>query len=331
MKGPSVFLAGCLLVCCSTARGDFTTIINVPPQAAPSSIGSNTQLNLAAGGSLPANFLVGDPNGSSTNIEVNITGGTVGNRFTPFAGSTINVSGGNIGARFWPHDGSTANITGGTFGRDLTCEMGSEVYISGGLFPYEVHAMFRSKVNVFGGAITHFQAHDEAEPSFYGRQFFVDGVELTNLVPGEPTLIDERDVSFSGVLADGSPFSFELISAEPDQGGADVDHFALDAILMVTLVPRADFDHDIDVDGADLAMWETAYGVNGTADADGDGDSDGNDFLLWQSQYTGSSGDFIGATAVPEPASVAFLLAAGISASIKSWPRPRRPCSRPVR
>ncbi|TWU29944.1 hypothetical protein [Bythopirellula polymerisocia] len=50
----------------------------------------------------------------------------------------------------------------------------------------------------------------------------------------------------------------------------------------------ADFEGDGDVDGADRAIWQGAYGMNNLGDADGDGDSDGADFLAWQRQFTGS-------------------------------------------
>ncbi len=50
----------------------------------------------------------------------------------------------------------------------------------------------------------------------------------------------------------------------------------------------ADFDNDGDVDGNDLAQWESSFGPNANADADGDLDSDGADFLAWQRQFTGS-------------------------------------------
>jgi hypothetical protein len=72
----------------------------------------------------------------------------------------------------------------------------------------------------------------------------------------------------------------------------------------------ADFDQDGDVDSADLAVWQNAYGNNPIGDTDRDGDSDGLDFLTWQRQFTGSSAlDNI--LAVPEP-SVSLLL--GIAA-----------------
>jgi hypothetical protein len=61
-------------------------------------------------------------------------------------------------------------------------------------------------------------------------------------------------------------------------------------------------DADGNVDGLDLGIWETAYGVNAHADADGDGDSDGSDFLRWQQQSTDSLGSLSASAAVPEPA-----------------------------
>jgi hypothetical protein len=43
-----------------------------------------------------------------------------------------------------------------------------------------------------------------------------------------------------------------------------------------------DFNGDSAVNGADLTVWRSSYGVDNGADADGDGDSDGGDFLAWQ-------------------------------------------------
>ncbi len=70
----------------------------------------------------------------------------------------------------------------------------------------------------------------------------------------------------------------------------------------------ADFDNDGDVDGADLAEWQAAYGLNSNADADGDNDSDGRDFLAWQRQF--GSGLPLTATqsTVPEPSGLMLSL-----------------------
>jgi hypothetical protein len=63
-----------------------------------------------------------------------------------------------------------------------------------------------------------------------------------------------------------------------------------------------DFDNDHDVDGDDLTVWESAFGMTAAGDADNDGDSDGHDFLIWQQHLGGP-----GLGAVPEPTSAALL------------------------
>lgn len=66
-----------------------------------------------------------------------------------------------------------------------------------------------------------------------------------------------------------------------------------------------DFDHDSDVDGADLTLWKGAFGQTAVGDADGDGDSDGSDFLVWQRNYAPGAP---AAAAVPEPAAVGLAV-----------------------
>jgi hypothetical protein len=72
-----------------------------------------------------------------------------------------------------------------------------------------------------------------------------------------------------------------------------------------TFLP-ADFNHDNQVNAADLAVWKTSFGNGAGADADGDGDSDGGDFLVWQRQLGMSSGAAAAAT-VPEPSVLVLL------------------------
>jgi hypothetical protein len=71
-------------------------------------------------------------------------------------------------------------------------------------------------------------------------------------------------------------------------------------------VPAGDFTGDGVVNGADLTVWRTAYGVNSSGDADGDNDTDGRDFLQWQKHYgAGTLTDF---ATIPEPGGVMLLL-----------------------
>ena len=314
MKQMAVISLGLLFVAGGpAARGEFATVINVPPDAAPAAVGSDTQLNLGEGGVLPANFEAGAADGSSVNVEVNISGGLVDHHFFAYAGSVINVSGGLIKTRFWPHAGSIANITGGTFEKDFTLGGGSTTTLFGGVLPNELHALFRSEVHVYGGLINKFQAHEQADASFYGDAFFLDGIPIAGLIPGQPVTISERDVPFSGVLTDGSSFNYDLISAHVhDQGGPDVDHFHETAILTVTWLPATDFDDDFSVDGADLAILEASFGLDDAADANWDGISDGRDLVKWQRQLYLPSPASTRMHAIPEPTACAlFCCAAG--------------------
>ena len=64
----------------------------------------------------------------------------------------------------------------------------------------------------------------------------------------------------------------------------------------------ADFTKQGTVDAADLALWQSSYGVNNLADANGDGVSDGADFLAWQQQWWVAAASQAHVLSIPEPA-----------------------------
>ncbi len=76
----------------------------------------------------------------------------------------------------------------------------------------------------------------------------------------------------------------------------------------------ADFNNSGIVDAADLAIWQSSYGINALADADNDGDSDGEDFIEWQRQLGLSPPISASTVAVPEPSTfvLALMSAMGI-------------------
>ena len=134
------------------AQAQFTTIIDVPPQSAPLSIGSDTQLNLLDGGLLGEFFSAGAADGTSTNIEVNILGGGVGSEFGANGGATVNISGGYVSSGFDANNGSIVNITGGVVAQSLHAT-GSQVNISGGSVDDGARAFLGSVVNISGGMV----------------------------------------------------------------------------------------------------------------------------------------------------------------------------------
>lgn len=92
----------------------------------------------------------------------------------------------------------------------------------------------------------------------------------------------------------------------------EVQYTPTSVVLFVDNTYEADFDRDGDVDGDDLALWNSSYGVNSDGDANSDGISDGADFLVWQRQYGSGSGVMATsmAMAIPEPSTAALLLIA---------------------
>jgi hypothetical protein len=97
----------------------------------------------------------------------------------------------------------------------------------------------------------------------------------------------------------------------------DFDNVRLDASPLAS----TDFDGDGDVDGADLATWQIAYGVNVSGDATGDGQSNGVDFLAWQRQFTGEAEPIAASVAVPEPGMTALTAIALLMLSTRGSTR----------
>ena len=109
---------------------------------------------------------------------------------------------------------------------------GSVVNISGGTFA-DVEAFSGSVVNISGGIIENsFEARSGSAVDLIGIEFLLDG-ELLELAVGDTLTITERNLTLSGLLADGSAFSFDLNTS---QSRFNDDLFDRDATLTVTRV-----------------------------------------------------------------------------------------------
>ncbi len=84
-----------------------------------------------------------------------------------------------------------------------------------------------------------------------------------------------------------------------------------------------DFQHDGDVDGADLPVWRTNFGQNALGDADDDGDTDGDDLLVWQRNLGNDANGAAPAGSVPEPGA-ALLATFGMFGAAAMRRRSRR-------
>lgn len=196
---------------------------------------------------------VGDEFDARQGSLINISGGTVGDNFQASRDSVVNISGGAIGDHF-SSTGRAVNISGGTVG-ELFNAFSDEVNISGGTVGFRFSASSSTEVNITGGVIGGgFLALIDSTVNIVGSEFFIDGVELDTLQVGQVMTIFDRDVTLSGLLADGEPFSFDLNSGNsfPD------DHFSPNATLTVRLVSPSllgDCNQDGVVDFLDISPF----------------------------------------------------------------------------
>ena len=256
----------------------------------PSGLRSGQTFTLVDGGSLRRNFAVVD-------ATLNVQGGTLG-QGVETAGGVVNISGGTVGSFFEAYSGSEVNISGGIVGDDslslaLTANSGSVVNISGGLVtgveasPGSVvnitggtvdigvsaaiaqiglFASSGSEVNISGGTVPGFGffAQDGSEVNIRGTQFSLNGELLDELVVGETFTITEPIQALTGILADGSSFSFGGPVFSPDfnpatltvtlssiLGDVNVDGEVnfLDISPFIALLSAGNFQEEADIDG----------------------------------------------------------------------------------
>jgi hypothetical protein len=165
----SLFAAG--------SHAQFNAVINIPPDLPPESkLSSNTQLNLFEGGRLMP--LCCDAYGAGS--EVNIYGGVAIAYVSPGEGTT-NIFGGIF-----------QGTVGAGFGREYVIPDATIVNIAGGLFQDGLYVKSPHDVEIIGG------------------EFILNGDPVAGLsTVGDSVEVEVPDsAALSGILRDGTPFSF---------------------------------------------------------------------------------------------------------------------------
>jgi hypothetical protein len=107
------------------------------------------------------------------------------------------------------------------------------------------------------------------------------GFDLTMMIP-----VDWSTQRLTQLLLDGAPVQWvdEVVKGVRYAMLTTPMEQAHVAALYAPYSP-ADFNKDGQVNGADLAIWQSSFGISALGDADGDGDCDGADLLVWQQDF----------------------------------------------
>jgi len=175
----------------------------------------------------------------------------------------------------WGGDGlnTQLNISDDGFERNrfLQVDFGVEVNVSGGFLA--IYNLVETGNEGGGNVGAGFSALSGSEVNVFGSDFVLDGVPLDDsLTINNAFTILDRDVTLSGLLADGSAFSFDLNSIFSSVNPSDP--FELDATLTVTLVADG-LSGDVNLDGvvnfSDIPAFITVLSSGGfQAEADTD-------------------------------------------------------------
>jgi|GEM_PF-3390217 len=296
-------------------------VVSTSTTPAPSGLRTGQFLTLQGSGVLRDNFaaieatLHVEEGSVGNNLEVvgstvNIAGGSVGGGFSAFSSSAVHISDGAVGSLSVSN--STANISGGSVG-DLLVSNDSTIEMTGGSagnFFSQIDS--GGTLNLAGGTIlaggavsgTFFSVDNTSAFNLFGTELFINGVPVEGLLEDIPLTITEREGEVSGLLADGSIFSFDLFSFMPTSGGTFIHP---DATFTFTLVESiaGDFNNNDITDGADFLSWQRGQSRNIEA------------LTEWQNNFGDfESGDFsaVEAAAIPEPSSVALASGAALVA-----------------
>ena len=235
---------------------------------APAGLRAGQSLTLRGDGALGPDFATVDATlnieGGSVDSDIEVAGSTVtisdggATSLIAFPGSEINLSGGKVGRLMLLE--SSAEISGGSLG-SLEIGSGSVLDVTGGevgidLSFFSISVDVGGTLNVFGGSfIGSVGVSSGGEFNLHVTEAFIDGAPIDGLLLGEPlTILERGQVLLTGLLADGSEFSFELFPFGRAIGG-DFFEPATVTVTLVSPVLLGDVNQDEVVNFSDIPSF----------------------------------------------------------------------------
>lgn len=222
--------------------GGFVTVIDVPPSVIGDfeALEPDTQVNVFDGGQIGVLFGSNYNHDPDANVEINVYGGTIGEGFGVVGQGRVNLFGGFIDLSANFDSGVAVRMTGGTVDTNLTVagfDAPTLMVVEGGSIGAFLDIDQGATLHYSGGSIgDKLEVFSGGRLDIFGSAFFIDGQPLEGLLPGEPFEVTQRGGAvLSGVLADGSPFAFDL-NATPPPDAPLADVFYGSAVLTVTPV-----------------------------------------------------------------------------------------------
>lgn len=218
MRNTSIGTSAALLLALavSPAYGQFSTVLNIPPDTLSSNfIGSDTQVNVLAGASINRVLTFGQFNGTSSNIELNVFDAGLIFPATLHAGTTVNMSGGNVD-EFKFQGGEQLTLSGGVIDAIRIVADTSTVFdVSGGTINDVIFDLpsptTNPTFNISGGVVN--------APNWLGLELFTNRIQAGTLNLTGGTLDMDGKASF---LRDASLTGGNVIGSVNATGGAGV-------------------------------------------------------------------------------------------------------------
>ena len=148
----------------------------------------------------------------------------------------------------------------------------------------------------------HYDSNNEVLYAIY------DSSNLLRAMEADATFLAEWELA--GNDQEGISFAGDTLFISEDS--EEVWKYAPFPILL--RAPSADFDEDLDIDGADFLTLQRGFGQWGflnDGDATGDSLVNANDLTVWEQQYGGTISGSSNSFAVPEPATLTIQLSFG--------------------